>query len=66
MRRRPRRVHADVRALPVPGDTAGSGYAHRPGLRARRERLRLQAQEHVLRGLGHRRRPRAALQLGAP
>lgn len=45
VRHDPRRVHADVRAVPIPGDTLGPGDPDRSGLRPRRERLRLQAQE---------------------
>lgn len=39
---RPRRMHADLRAVFVSGDTARAGDADRPGLRAGRERMRLQ------------------------
>lgn len=45
MRRGSRRVHADVRALPVPGNTSRSGDLDRPGLRVGGERLRLQAEK---------------------
>lgn len=37
-------MHPNVRPVPVPGDSAGTGDADRPGLRPRRERLRVQAQ----------------------
>lgn len=47
VRRGQGRMHADVRALPVPGDTAGPGDADRPGLRAGGERMRVQTQGHV-------------------
>lgn len=52
VRHGPRRVHANVRSLPIPGDTTWSGNPDRPGLRPRRERMRVQAQElHVGRRL---------------
>lgn len=44
MRRGERRVHADVRAIPVPGDPPGTRDAHGAGLRAGGERVRVQAQ----------------------
>lgn len=44
VRRGARRVHPDLRALPLPGDTLGARDAHRAGLRAGGERLRVQAQ----------------------
>lgn len=39
-----RRMHANVRALSVSRHSARSGDADRPGLRAGRERLRMQAE----------------------
>lgn len=44
MRRGQRRMHANVRALPVPGHTAGAGDADRSRLRASGERVRVQAE----------------------
>jgi len=41
MRRGSRRMHADLRAVPVPRDSPRSGDLDRPGLRAGGERLRL-------------------------
>uniref|UniRef100_A0A182YTE8 Uncharacterized protein n=1 Tax=Anopheles stephensi TaxID=30069 RepID=A0A182YTE8_ANOST len=37
-------MHTNLRTVPVPGDPARSGHAHRPGLRAGREWLRLQTE----------------------
>lgn len=45
MRRGSRRVHADLRTVPVSGDSSRSSDLDRPGLRARGERLRLQAEK---------------------
>jgi len=41
MRRGSRRMHADLRAVPVPRDSPRPGDLDRPGLRAGGERLRL-------------------------
>lgn len=46
MRRGLRRMHADLCAVPVSGDSSGSSDLDRSGLRAGREWLRLQAEKH--------------------
>lgn len=46
MRRGSRRMHANLRTVPVSGDSSGSSDLDRPGLRAGRERLRLQAEKY--------------------
>lgn len=46
MRRGSRRMHADLRTVPVSGDSSGSSDLDRPGLRASRKRLRLQAEKY--------------------
>lgn len=46
MRRGSRRMHADLRTVPVSGDSSGSSDLDRPGLRASRKRLRVQAEKY--------------------
>lgn len=45
VRRGPRRVHADVRAVLVSGDSPRTSDLDRAGLRSRGERLRVQTEE---------------------
>ena len=45
MRRGSWRVHADLRTVPVSGDSSRSSDLDRPGLRTGGERLRLQAEK---------------------
>lgn len=46
MRRGSRRMHANLRTVSVSGDSSGSSDLDRPGLRAGRKRLRLQAEKY--------------------
>lgn len=52
VRRGPRRVHADVRAVPVSGDPPRTGDLDRARLRSGGERLRVQAEEFGKRLVG--------------